>query len=37
VAILAGRVAALEAEIERLRAERDVEGPAAGDGRGTAR
>jgi hypothetical protein len=37
VAILAGRVAALEAEVERLRAERDGQGPAPGDGRGTAR
>jgi uncharacterized small protein (DUF1192 family) len=37
VAILAGRVAALEAEVERLRAERDGQGPATGDGRGTAR
>jgi hypothetical protein len=36
VALLAGRVAALEAEVERLRAERDVQGPAPGDGRGTA-
>jgi hypothetical protein len=37
VAILAGRVAALEAEVERLRAERDGQGPAPGDRGGTAR
>jgi hypothetical protein len=37
VAILAGRVAALEAEVERLRAERDALGPGPGDGRGSGR
>lgn len=31
VAILAGRVAALETEVERLRAERDVRGPASAE------
>jgi hypothetical protein len=38
VAILAGRVAALEAEVERLRAERDAQGSGPGpvDGRGEA-
>ena len=37
VAMLAGRVAALEAEVERLRAEREARGPAPGDGRGSGR
>ncbi len=37
VAMLAGRVAALEAEVERLRAEREAQGPAPGDGRGSGR
>jgi hypothetical protein len=37
VAILAGRVAALEAEVERLRADRDAQGPAPSDGRGGGR
>jgi uncharacterized small protein (DUF1192 family) len=37
VAILAGRVAALETEVERLRAERDVRGPASGESRGSDR
>ncbi len=37
VAILAGRVAALEAEVERLRAERDGRAPAPGHGGGSGR
>jgi hypothetical protein len=37
VAILAGRVAALETEVERLRAERDVRGPAPGESTGSDR
>ena len=37
VAILAGRVAALETEVERLRAERDVRGPASGESTGSDR
>jgi len=37
VAILAGRVAALETEVERLRAERDVRGPASGESTGSNR
>jgi hypothetical protein len=36
VAILAGRVAALEAEVERLRAQREVPGADEGNGRGRA-
>ena len=37
VAILAGRVAALETEVERLRAERDVRGPGSGESMGSDR
>jgi uncharacterized small protein (DUF1192 family) len=37
VAILAGRVAALETEVERLRAERDARGPASRESPGSGR
>jgi len=37
VAMLAGRVAALEADVERLRAEREAQAQAPGDGRGSGR